>query len=181
MRRDFLIGAVAALTAFAMAQGLWALSTPHGRWTSLIFALFPGPAMDECARLIAVFAISARARVGAFAAGFALCAAFASAGVQWFVVGDPLALAIALAAALSLQVLLSLAAFAMAARNAAPFFIFCVLALIHGGHNGGLIALEGVVNRIEFFAAELVLAALYAAGAFALVRGGQIPAAAKIG
>lgn len=177
--KNFLVGAVAALVAFAVTQGLWWLS-PHGSWTNLLFQLFPTPAMDESARLIAMFALLANARVGAFAAGFALCASIAALAAQW-PAGEPLALALSFVATFALQVLLSFAGFALAARKTPPFMVFCVLTLIHGGHNGGLIALQGAVSPIEFFAAEVVLAALYAAGAFALARSGQMPAAAKIG
>ncbi len=177
-RANFLIGVAAALTAFAVTEGLWAMS-PHGGWTNLIFLLFPAPAMDECARLIAVFALLARPRPGAFAAGFAPSASLGVLVMGLAEGGEALSLGIAFVLSLTLQALLSFGAFAMAARKAPPFLIFCALTLIHGGSNGGLIALSGVTGRIGFFTAELVLAALFSYGAYMLAR--QMPSAAKIG
>lgn len=171
--RPFHIGLIAATIAVTATIAFWQLSE-HSSWTRLLFQLFPAPALDESARLIALFALPAatlgekRSRV-MFALGFAALQAGAAA---WLSVGQPAAPPSLLAplVALSLHFALGLGALAMKARQAPPLLIFCVLALIHGGINGAWIAFTGPLPVWTVVGVQAALIALYAGGSVALLR-----------
>jgi hypothetical protein len=180
LRNSVLAGLAAAFAAFAATQMLWALSTPHSAWINLIFQLFPAPVVHATAWLVALYAaLGMGLRAGGFALGFAAFEAIAGAVSLW--AGGAVLPTLLLTPVLvfAIHALLSLAAFAMATRQWPPFAIFCVLAIFYGAHHGGLIALARALPLFIVLAIEGVLAALYATGAYALLR--QMPAAAKIG
>lgn len=172
-RGAYYIGLIAAAAAVLTTLAFWLIS-PHTPWTHLLFQLFPAPALDESARLIALFALPAAALREprewiAFALGFAALEAGASA---WLSLGTAAAPALlAPLVVLTLHFTLGLAALAIRARNAPPLLIFCVLALVHGGINGGWIAALGALSVWAVLAAEAAAIILYVAAAILLLRG----------
>jgi hypothetical protein len=156
-RRTFHIGVAAALVSVATTLAFWQMS-PHTSWTQLLFQLFPAPALDESARLIALFVLPAaalreRAAWIWFALGFAAFQGGAAAWLSFGLQQEPVAL-LAPLTVLALHFALGLGAVAMKARAAPPLLIFCVLALAHGGINGGWIAAMARYSVITIIAAQ---------------------------
>jgi hypothetical protein len=173
-RRAFHIGLIAAGVAYSIVTASWALSE-HSSWTNLLFQLFPVPAIDESARLIALFALPAAALNDkrlwiAFALGFA---ALEAGAIAWLSAGQTATPPDLLAplVALSLHFALGVGALAMKARNAPPMLIFCVLALVHGGHNGAWIAATNAYGLWTLVAIQAVIALAYAGVSYGLLHG----------
>lgn len=172
-RRAFHVSLIAAGAAFLTTLGFWALS-PQTAWTGLLFQLFPGPALDESARLIALFALPATALAERraplfFALGFA---AFEAGVIAWGAAAAPAGTPALLAplVALALHLALGAGALAMQARRAPPMLIFCVLALAHGAHNGALIAGANGLSVWAMMAGQAGLIVFWSGLAWLLLR-----------
>jgi hypothetical protein len=148
--RAFFVGVFSAAIATGAVTALWALSEPHHHWTHLLFALFPEPVVDECARLIALVVVFGAAQPARGAAAFALGFALLKAGVVLAApaFGDLVFTAAAFASvfatafvAFALHAALCLVGAALNARRAPMVLILSVLVLLHAGFSGAVIAM----------------------------------------
>jgi hypothetical protein len=148
--RAFLIGLLSAAIATGAVTALWALSEPHHRWTHLLFALSPEPIVDECTRLIALIVVFGAAQPARGATAFAIGFGILKAGIVLTssLLGDlvfnavmfPSLLATSFVA-FALHAALCFVGAALNARHAPMVLILSVLALLHAGFSGALIAL----------------------------------------
>lgn len=174
-KHPLVIGVIAAAIGCLAAHLLWALSEEHSPWTALLFALFPTPVLVETARLVALYAIFGPTGAGRgglrFAFGFALVMGLVAGGGRLHHATIDAFLPLAFLSSFALHYFLSLTGVAIKALNGPPMAIFCVLAIIHGAHNGAMIAAERELEPLTAMMIHVAAAAAYGALALWLARG----------